>query len=103
MLLAFYDFPAEHWKHLRTTNPIESTSPTRQRRTVPFERPLNKTAFAMVFKLVEGAQKARMARWPQPEFPKLIQGVKITDGIEAVRQDARTSTSLTPLVTKIRP
>ena len=57
-LLAFYDFPAEHWKHLRTTNPIESTFATVRHRTVRAKGCLsNKTALAMVFKLVEGAQR----------------------------------------------
>ena len=55
-LLAFYDFPAEHWKHLRTTNPIESTFATVRHRTIRSKGCLpNKTALAMVFKLVEGA------------------------------------------------
>ena len=57
-LLAFYDFPAEHWKHLRTTNPVESTFATVRHRTIRSKACLlNKTALAMVFKLVEGAQK----------------------------------------------
>jgi Transposase, Mutator family len=50
-LLAFYDFPAEHWKHLRTTNPIESTFATVRHRTIRSKGCLsNKTALAMVFK-----------------------------------------------------
>jgi putative transposase len=58
-LLAFYDFPAEHWKHLRTTNPIESTFATVRHRTIRSKGCLsNKTALAMVFKLIEGAQKS---------------------------------------------
>src|SRR5436305_12474319 len=58
-LLAFYDFPAEHWKHLRTTNPIESTFATVRHRTIRSKGCLsNKTALAMVFKLVDGAQKS---------------------------------------------
>ena len=58
-LLAFYDFPAEHWKHLRTTNPIESTFATVRHRTIRAKGCLsNRTALAMVFKLVEGAQKS---------------------------------------------
>ena len=58
-LLAFYDFPAEHWKHLRTTNPIESTFATVRHRTIRSKGCLsNQTALAMVFKLVESAQKA---------------------------------------------
>ena len=61
-LLAFYDFPAEHWKHLRTTNPIESTFATVRHRTVRAKGCLsNKTALAMVFKLVEGAQRSLAA------------------------------------------
>ena len=57
-LLAFYDFPAEHWKHLRTTNPIESTFATVRHRTIRSKGCLsNRTALAMVFKLLEGAQK----------------------------------------------
>ena len=56
---AHYDFPAEHWKHLRTSNPIESTFATVRHRTIRSKGCLsNKTALAMVFKLVEGARKA---------------------------------------------
>jgi transposase-like protein len=58
-LLAFYDFPAEHWKHLRTTNPIESTFATVRHRTIRSKGCLsNRTALAMVFKLLEGTQKS---------------------------------------------
>ncbi|MFF7679062.1 IS256 family transposase [Actinacidiphila glaucinigra] len=59
-LLAFYDFPAEHWIHLRTTNPIESTSSTVRLRTKVTRGAGSRAAgLAMVFKLVESAQ----ARW----------------------------------------
>lgn len=55
-LVAFYDFPAEHWKHLRTTTPIESTFATVRHRTIRSKGCLsNGTALTMVFKLVEGA------------------------------------------------
>ena len=58
-LLAFYDFPAEHWKHLRTTNPIESTFATVRHRTVRSKGCLsNKTALAMIFKLAQAAEKS---------------------------------------------
>ena len=91
-LLAFYDFPAEHWKHLRTTNPIESTFATVRHRTVRSKGCLsNKTALAMVFKLVEGAQKSWRRLDGHNQLPKLIQGVQCIDGIEAVRQDAQTA------------
>jgi Transposase, Mutator family len=58
-LLAFHDFPAEHWKHLRTTNVIESTFATVRHRTVRSKGCLsNKTALAMIFKLAEAAEKS---------------------------------------------
>jgi transposase-like protein len=75
-LLAFYDFPAEHWKHLRTTNPIESTFATVRHRTIRAKGCLsNKTALAMVFKLVEGAQKSWRRLDGHNQLPKLILGV----------------------------
>ena len=59
-LLAFYDYPAEHWIHLRTTNPIESTFATVRHRTKITKGPGSKAAgIAMAFKLIEAAQ----ARW----------------------------------------
>jgi len=58
-LLAFYEFPAEHWKHLRTTNVIESAFATVRHRTVRAKGSLsNKTALAMIFKLAEAAEKS---------------------------------------------
>src|SRR5260221_5070375 len=57
-LLAFFDFPAEHWVHLRTTNPIESVFATVRHRTVRSKGALSpKTARLMVFKLVTAAAK----------------------------------------------
>lgn len=83
-LLAFYDFPAEHWKHLRTTNPIESTFATVRHRTIRAKGCLsNKTALVMVFKLLEQAQKTWRRLDGHNQLPKLIQGVKFKDGIEA--------------------
>ena len=91
-LLSFYDFPAEHWKHLRTTNPIESTFATVRHRTIRSKGCLsNKTALAMVFKLVDGAQKSWRRLDGHNQLPKVIEGVKFTDGIEAVRQDVQTA------------
>jgi putative transposase len=89
-LLAFYDFPAEHWKHLRTTNPIESTFATVRHRTIRAKGCLsNKTALAMVFKLVEAAQKSWRRLDGQNQLPKLIEGVQFTNGIAVIRQDAQ--------------
>jgi transposase-like protein len=88
-LLAFYDFPAEHWKHLRTTNPIESTFATVRHRTTRSKGCLsNKSARAMVFKLVDGAQKNWRRLDGHNQLPKIIQGVKFTDGLEVVVKPA---------------
>jgi transposase-like protein len=89
-LLAFYDFPAEHWKHLRTTNPIESTFATVRHRTIRSKGCLsNKTALAMVFKLVEGAQKSWRRLDGHNQLPKLILGVKFADGLEVAAKSIR--------------
>ncbi|PWG74388.1 IS256 family transposase, partial [Enterococcus hirae] len=57
-LFTFYDFPAEHWKHIRSTNPIESTFATVRLRTTKTKGCLSrKTALAMVFKLMLSARK----------------------------------------------
>jgi transposase-like protein len=60
VLLSFYDYPAEHWIHLRTTNPIESTFATVRHRTRVIKGPGSRAAgLAMAFKLIESAQQ----RW----------------------------------------
>jgi len=84
-LLAFYDFPAEHWKHLRTSNPIESTFATVRHRTIRSKGCLsNTTALAMVFKLVEAAQKSWRRLDGHNQLPKVVLGAKFTDGLEVV-------------------
>jgi transposase-like protein len=89
-LLAFYDFPAEHWKHLRTTNPIESSFATVRHRTVRSKGCLsNKTALAMIFKLAKAAQKSWRRLDGHNQLPKVILGVKFADGIEVVRPQAQ--------------
>jgi putative transposase len=89
-LLAFYDFPAEHWKHLRTTNPIESTFATVRHRTIRAKGCLsNRTALAMVFKLIEGAQKTWRRLDGHTQLPKLILGVKFADGLEVTAKAIR--------------
>jgi transposase-like protein len=68
-LLAFYDYPAEHWIHLRTTNPIESTFATVRHRTKVTRGPGSRTAgLAMAFKLIEAAQD----RWRAVNAPHLV-------------------------------
>ena len=89
-LLVFYDFPAEHWKHLRTTNIIESSFATVRHRTVRSKGCLsNKTALAMIFKLAEAAEKSWRRLDGHNQLPKLILGVKFTNGIEVVRSQAQ--------------
>jgi putative transposase len=90
VLLTFYDFPAEHWKHLRTTNPIESTFATVRHRTIRSKGCLsNRTALAMVFKLVEAAQKSWRRLDGHNQLPKLILGVKFADGLELTAKPDR--------------
>lgn len=83
VLLTFYDFPAEHWIHLRTTNPIESTFATVRLRTAKTRGMLTRdTMLTMVFKLSMSAQK-RWRRLNRPErLGELIQGIKFVDGIK---------------------
>jgi len=84
-LLAFYDFPAEHWKHVRSSNPIESTFATVRLRTAKTKGCLSReTARAMVFKLAKAAER----HWRRLNGPdrlgQLIEGIKFRDG-EAVQ------------------
>jgi transposase-like protein len=83
VLLTFYDFPAEHWIHLRTTNPIESTFATVRLRTAKTRGMLTRdTMMTMVFKISMSAQK-RWRRLNRPErLGELIQGIKFVDGIK---------------------
>jgi transposase-like protein len=88
-LLAFYDFPAEHWKHIRTSNPIESTFATVRHRTTRAKGCLScETGVIMVFKMIQAAQSSWRRLDGQNQLPKLITGVKFTDGIEADQRDA---------------
>ncbi|MCP3468250.1 IS256 family transposase (plasmid) [Bradyrhizobium sp. CCGUVB23] len=84
-LLAFFDFPAEHWVHLRTSNPIESVFATVRHRTVRTKGSLSpKTAKLMVFKLIDAASKTWRRLKGTNQLPKVIAGVKFTDGIEVI-------------------
>jgi putative transposase len=80
-LLAFYDFPAEHWRHLRTTNPVESTFATirlRHRRTKG--NGTRKTSLAMMFKLAQAAQKHWHRLNGHEHLDLLLQGRVFVDG-----------------------
>jgi transposase-like protein len=79
-LLAFHDYPAEHWQHLRTTNPIESTFATVRHRTKVTKGPGSRAAgLAMAFKLIESAQ----ARWRAVNAPHLVALVRAGARFEA--------------------
>jgi len=81
-LFTFYDFPAEHWMHIRTTNPIESTFATVRLRTKRTKGCGSRTAtLTMVFKLVEQAEKHWRRMNGHALILKLIEGAKFTDGI----------------------
>src|SRR5690606_25761708 len=82
-VLTFYAFPAEHWMHLRTTNPIESTCATVRLRTDKTKGCGSRLAtLTMVFKLAESAQK----RWRRLNGHELIggliAGIPFTDGVK---------------------
>jgi len=88
-LLAFYDFPAQHWRHIRTTNAIESVFATARLRTTKTKGSGSRAAcLAMVFKLMETASK----RWRRLNGSELIQDViasiDFTDGIRTERTAA---------------
>jgi transposase-like protein len=84
-LLAFYDFPAEHWDHLRTTNPIESVFATVRHRTVRTKGALSQeTAKLMVFKLIAAAARTWRRLKGENQLPKVIQGVTFRDGVEVI-------------------
>jgi transposase-like protein len=90
-LLAFYDYPAEHWIHLRTTNPIESTFATVRHRTKVTRGPGSRAAgLAMAFKLIEAAQD----RWRAVNGPHLVAlvraGATFTNGKLVERPDDHT-------------
>jgi transposase-like protein len=87
-LLAFYDFPAQHWVHLRTTNPIESTFATVRHRTKVTKGPGSRAAgLAMAFKLIQAAQ----AHWRMVNAPHLVAlvraGARFERGLLVERQD----------------
>ena len=89
-LLTFYDFPAEHWDHLRTSNPIESVFATVRHRTVRTKGALSQdTARLMVFKLVMAAAKTWHRLKGENQLPKVVQGVTFRNGVEVTNTPAQ--------------
>ena len=90
-LLTFYDFPAEHWKHVRTTNPIESTFATVRLRTDKTKGCLSRqTALAMVYKLAKSAERRWRRLDGSQRLAQVIQGVRFRDGepVQAAEEQA---------------
>jgi transposase-like protein len=86
-LLAFYDFPAEHWIHIRTTNPIESTFATVRQRSARTRNCVSRDTFlGLAFKLMEEAEKTWHKIYGADKIPALIQGTVFKNG-EAVKDN----------------
>lgn len=91
-LLTFYNVPAEHWDHLRTSNPIESVFATVRHRTVRMKGALSQdTARLMVFKLVTAAAKTWRRLKGENQLPKVVQGVKFTNDVEVTNTPAQSA------------
>lgn len=87
-LQAFYDFPVEHWGHIRTTNPIESIFATLRHRTKRSKGCLSReTVFIMVFQLIKNAEKMWRRFDGKNQLPKVISGVKLSGGSEVITHD----------------
>ena len=87
-LLAFYDFPAEHWIHLRTTNPIESTFATVRHRTTRTKNCVTRSTFlGLAFKLVQEAQKSWRRIRAVERIAELLAGTVFRDGVPAPVDD----------------
>ena len=83
-LLAFYDFPAEHWIHLRTTNPIESTFATVRHRTTRTRNCVSRASFlGLAFKLVQEAEKSWRRIRGIDRIADLVKGIVFKDGVPA--------------------
>lgn len=81
-LLAFYDFPAEHWIHLRTTNPIESTFATVRHRTTRTKNCVSRSTFlGLAFKLIQEAQKSWRRIRGVERIDEMLAGIVFKDGV----------------------
>lgn len=88
-LLTFYDFPAEHWKQLRTTNPIESTFATVRHRTKKVKGCFSRTTIlTMVFKLCQSAQKRWIRLYGLQRLAEVISGLNFVNGERKVEVES---------------
>lgn len=91
VLLSFYDFPAEHWAHIRTTNPIESTFATIRHRTTRTKNCVSRnTLLGLVFQLALAAERSWLRLRGFDRLPDVVKGIKFQDGI-AVLDEANDS------------
>ncbi len=82
VLLTFYDFPAEHWIHIRTTNPIESSFATIRHRTTRTKNCVSRnTLLGLVFQLALTAEKSWRKLRGFNRLPDVVQGIQFRDGI----------------------
>jgi transposase-like protein len=89
-LLRFFDFPAEHWDHLRSSNPIESVFATVRHRTVRTKGALSQdTARLMVFKLVMAAARTWRRLKGENQLPKVVRGVRFENGTEVTNTEPK--------------
>ena len=84
-LLAFYDFSAEHWVHIRTTNPIESSFATIRHRTTQTKNCVSRnTLLGLVFQLALTAEKGWRKLGGFKRLPEVVRGVRFQEGIAVV-------------------
>ncbi len=89
-MLAFYDFPAAHWRPIRTTNPIESTFSTVRLRTSKTRNCVSRESiFSMVFKRVERAEKRWQRLHGSDLMADIMTDVKFIDSIKQVEENSR--------------
>ena len=88
-LLTFHDYPAEHWKHIRTSNPIESTFATVRHRTRRTKGCLSReTGLAMAFRLMMSAQVKWRKLDGRNRLPEVISRVEFRDGLRQLQHAA---------------
>ena len=87
-MVAFYDFPAEHWLHIRTTNPIESSFATIRHRTERTQGCASRaTLLGLVFKLAMSAEKNWHRLRGFQYLADVVRGVKFVDGVRQEKQN----------------